>query len=495
MAEGGVGGSDESFISFAFAVTSVILIVLYIPWLIGKVRRTILFYQCTKKEQASMVNPLSEMWDSATYIPRVLYAVAQDPAAVVAGAKVCMAEKVFFLRCVMPKFLKFVIRPRILVPMLWFVLFSSAMYASLTFDPHAILGLPASASTADIKKTYRSLSKRYHPDHNKTEGARELYVQVRRAYKALVDREAFEEEEMKNTREFSVGVALPRFLTSREHDGLVLFGLLGLLIGLPIYIWYTFTNDKKVPRLLWHIRFDKERVEHFLEHFGVPVDPKYVARRGSRRAILRTLIALNIVPPNVREDVVNSFPPIPDFVQRCIEAEKNATLFRNLGLDAKAVEALKSYMALNGVKIVDEYEAANPRSAEEAKADDFQRISLSAYRATRYLFQRHTVQVERALEELQVAMGGNVPSAKKLLNLHEELYDLLDMVYLRSDKPNKQLVMKLIAMPQRVSDIVDAIEPEMQLVYHRYYKNYMNHIQQQQQRAARGGGGGGGAVH
>lgn len=488
MAEGGVGGSDESFISFAFAVTSVILIVLYIPWMIGKARRLVLYYQSTKKEQASMVNPLTELWDSATYIPRVLYAVAQDPLTIVAGAKVCAAEKVFFLRCVMPKFLKFVIRPRILLPIAWFVLFSSAMYASLTFDPHAILGLPSSASTAEIRKTYRALSKRYHPDHNKTEGARELYIQVRRAYKALVDREAFEEEERQTVQEFSVGVALPRFLTSREHDGLVLFGLLGLLIGLPIYIWYTFTNDKKVPRLLWHIRFDKERVEHFLQHFGIPVDPKYVARRSSRRAILRTLIALNIVPPNVREDIANAFPPLPDFVQRCIEAEKNAALFRNLGLDAKAVGALQSYMAVNGVKILDEYEAANPLSSEEPKADDFHRIPLSAYRATRYLLQQHTVQVDRALEELQVAMGGNVPSAKKLLNLHDELYDLLDMVYLRSEKPNKQLVMKLIAVPQRVSDIIDAIEPELQLVYHRYYKNYMNQIQQQQQRAARGGG-------
>ncbi|CAJ1037151.1 putative DnaJ domain containing protein [Leishmania shawi] len=487
MAEGGVGGSDESFISFAFAVTSVILIVLYIPWMIRKTRRLVFYHQSTKKERASMVSPLAELWDSATYIPRVLYALAQDPAAVVAGAKVCNSEKVFFLRCVMPKFLKFVIRPRILVPILWFVLFSSAMYASLTFDPHAILGLPSSASTADIKKTYRALSKRYHPDHNKTEGARELYVQVRRAYKALVDREAFEEEERQNAQEFAVGVALPRFLTSREHDGLVLFGLLGLLIGLPIYIWYTFTNDKKVPRLLWHIRFDKERVEHFLLHFGIPADPKYVARRESRRAILRILIALNTVPPNVREDVVNSFPPLPDFVQRCIDADKNAALFRNLGLDAKAVGALQSYLAVNGVKIVDEYEAAVHLNGEEPKADDFQRVSISAYRATRYLFQQHTVQVEHALEELQVAMGGNVPSAKKLLNLHDELYDLLDMVYLRSEKPNKQLVMKLIAMPQRVSDIVDAIEPEMQLVYHRYFKSYMNHIQQQQ-RAARGGG-------
>ncbi|KPA86569.1 putative mitochondrial chaperone protein DNAj [Leptomonas pyrrhocoris] len=485
-AEGGVGGSDESFISFAFAVTSVILIALYIPWMVGTGRRVMLYYQSTKKEQASTSNPLNEMYDSVAYIPRVLYTMWKDPAAIVAGAKVCVAEKVFFLRCVMPKFLKFVIRPRILVPILWFVLLTSAMYASLTFDPYAVLGLPSSASTAEVKKTYRALSKRFHPDHNKTEGARELYMQMRRAYRALVDRQAFEEEELKNVQEFSVGVALPRFLTSREHDSLVLFSLLALLIATPIFVWYKFTNDKKVPRLLWHVRFDKERVEHFMQHFGVPVDGKYAARRASRHAILRTLIALNIVPPNVREDVVSAFPPLPDFVQRCVEAERNATLFRNLGLDEKAVAALQAYMAVNGVALVDEYEAANPHMNDDPKADDFQRIPLSAYRATRYLFQQHTVQVDGALAELQVAMGGNLPSAKKLLNIHAEIYDLLDMVYLRNDKANKQLVLKLIAMPQRVSDIVDAIEPEMQLVYHRYYKNYVTQIQQQQ-RAARAG--------
>ncbi|KPI90743.1 hypothetical protein ABL78_0179 [Leptomonas seymouri] len=485
-AEGGVGGSDESFISFAFAVTSVILIALYIPWMIGKGRRVMLYYQSTKKEQIIMGNPLTEMYDSVAYIPRVICSLSRDPATLIAGAKVCAAEKVFFLRCVMPKFLKFVIRPRIFLPILWFVLLTSAMYASLTFDPYAVLGIPPTASTAEVKKTYRALSKRYHPDHNKTEGARELYVQMRRAYKALVDRQAFEEEELKNVQDFSVGVALPRFLTSREHDSLVLFGLLALLIAAPIFIWYKFTNDKKVPRLLWHVRFDKERVEHFMQHFGIPVDNKYVARRTSRRAILKVLITLGIVPPNVREDVVNTFPPLPDFVQRCIDADKNATLFRNLSLDARAVSALQAYMAVHGVKMVDDYVAANPCINDEPKADDFQRIPLSAYRATRYLFQQHTVQVDSALAELQEAMGGSLPSAKKLLNIHEEIYDLLDMVYLRNEKVSKQLVLKLIAMPQRVSDIVDAIEPEMQLVYHRYYKSYVNQMQQQQ-RAARAG--------
>lgn len=484
MAEGGVGGSDESFISFAFAVTSVILIVLYIPWMIGKARGTFLYFQASKKDQAQMVNPLREMWHSIIYLPTVCFFALKNPTALITGAKICFEEKVFFLRCVMPKFLKFVIRPRILVPILWFVLLSSAMYATLTFDPHAVLGIPSSASTAEVKKAYRSLSRRLHPDHNNTEGARELFIQVRRAYKALVDRKAFEEEELKNVQELTVGVALPRFMTSREHDTLVLFGLIGLLFALPLLLWYKLTNDKKVPRLLWHIRFDKSRVEHFLQHFGVPVNPKYVERRDSRRVILETLVKLNIVPPNIREDIVNTFPPLADFIQRCVESDRNGTLFRNLGLDEKAVAVLHAYMVENGVKLLDTFEAAHP-AGEEVSADQFQCISPSAYAATRYLFQQHTIQVDRALEELQVAMGGNLPSGKKLLNLHQEIYDLLDMIYAHPEKPNKPLIMKLIEMPQKVSDIVDAIEPEVQLVYHRFYKSHITKMQQQQKRATR----------
>lgn len=484
MAESGIGGSDESFISFAFAVTSVILIVLYIPWIISKVRSVVVYYRSPKKTQLTMANPLSEVWESITFIPNIIKSVMEDPEAVIAGARVCWQEKVFFLRCVMPKFLKFIIRPRILILWLWFILFSSAMYATLTFDPHAILGLPYSASTGDIKKAYRALSKRYHPDHNKTEEAREIYIQVRRAYKALVDREAFEEEEAKNSQEFSVGVALPRFLTSREHDGLVLFGLLALLFVVPIVIWYKFTNDKKIPRLLWHIRFDKERVEHFMRHFGIPEDPKFVERRESRRAILQTLISLNIVPPNVREDVVNNFPPFADFIQRCVESDKNMTFLTGLGLSPGAIAVLHETMTTRGIKLLDEYEAAHPPAAEGD--DEVHLLSPSAYKATRYLFQQHTVQVDTALTELQVAMGGNLPSARKLLNAHEEIYDLLDMLYSKSDKPNKQVIKKLMGMPERVSDIVESIEPEMQLVYRRYYKNYMEQASRHQ-GAARGG--------
>ena len=57
-------------------------------------------------------------------------------------------------------------------------------------DYYGLLEVPRQASTADIKKAYRKLSKKYHPEKNPgDEESADHYKNINRAYEVLADEE------------------------------------------------------------------------------------------------------------------------------------------------------------------------------------------------------------------------------------------------------------------------------------------------------------------
>jgi DnaJ-class molecular chaperone len=54
-------------------------------------------------------------------------------------------------------------------------------------DPYSVLGVSKDAGTADIKKAFRKLAKKFHPDQSKDPKAKEKFAEINAAYEILGD--------------------------------------------------------------------------------------------------------------------------------------------------------------------------------------------------------------------------------------------------------------------------------------------------------------------
>lgn len=75
-------------------------------------------------------------------------------------------------------------------------------------DYYEILGVKKDSSASDIKKAYRKLVKKYHPDVNKEDGAEEKFKEIQEAYEILSDdskRSAYDQYGHAGTAGFNPG--------------------------------------------------------------------------------------------------------------------------------------------------------------------------------------------------------------------------------------------------------------------------------------------------
>merc|ERR1712176_1304581 len=55
------------------------------------------------------------------------------------------------------------------------------------FNPYELLDVPKNASTSDIKRAYRMLALKYHPDKNSDPEAVQIFIDIQKAYEVLID--------------------------------------------------------------------------------------------------------------------------------------------------------------------------------------------------------------------------------------------------------------------------------------------------------------------
>jgi translocation protein SEC63 len=120
-----------------------------------------------------------------------------------------------------------------------------------SFDPFGILEIDTGSDSKAIKKAYRSLSLKYHPDKNPGNRAAEAkFMMVSKAYESLTDETAKENWEKygnpdgKQSLEVSIG--LPDFLLDTGNRNLVLLVYLVIMVGvIPYCVWTYYSDSSK----------------------------------------------------------------------------------------------------------------------------------------------------------------------------------------------------------------------------------------------------------
>jgi translocation protein SEC63 len=118
-----------------------------------------------------------------------------------------------------------------------------------SFDPYQILGIDSGAAVGEIKKAYRKLSLKYHPDKNIGDKlAEEMFMKIAKAYEALTDEVSKENYEKygnpdgKQSLEVSIG--LPKIILENPKVVLVLY-LIAMVVLIPVVVGWWYSNSKQ----------------------------------------------------------------------------------------------------------------------------------------------------------------------------------------------------------------------------------------------------------
>jgi translocation protein SEC63 len=120
-----------------------------------------------------------------------------------------------------------------------------------SFDPFSILNVDSGAELKEIKKAYKKMSLKYHPDKNPNNPAAEaMFMMVAKAYEALTDPTAKENYEKYGNpdgkQSLAVSIGLPEFLINVDNRNLVLLTyLVFMVMVIPFAVWSYYSNSSK----------------------------------------------------------------------------------------------------------------------------------------------------------------------------------------------------------------------------------------------------------
>ena len=272
MAGSFVEGNDDTFVVMLFAFVATICCLLLVEFFFR--------YRVYAVDLAT----------STMFLKQTLGLVTTQPAKLKLGYETLKSNPAYTKKHIVPLWRRVLGRWRWVMWVSCIFLFSVVAYQKLSFDPHAILGVPTTASMKEIKTAFRKHTRALHPDVNKTEEARPLYAKVKKAYKYLQNPdEAPDARDTDGTEDHRPKVALPTFITDPNYALYSMTLLLLLLFSAPFYLLFWLTSkdsSSNVIPLMKSIANNMVMVEPFFDMVGQPKSPDHEAEAKERVKVL-----------------------------------------------------------------------------------------------------------------------------------------------------------------------------------------------------------------